>query len=390
MADKERQVDFWIRGDILSRGCLLADHYLPICGTDIAGSPSATRPDSDAIEDFEGSLILPGLVELHMHGARGFDVVDGCLESVDAIASYLLDQGVCGFVAAIVSTSQERTLQALSALSAYVRANQGPKLLGVLFEGPFISPDKGGAHKRECLRVPDLRLLEQYLAHMPTNVKALLTLAPELPGALELLAACNERGVIVGLGHSTADYLTATNALEHGARYGVHLFNAMPALHHREPGLVGALLDNPGAIVELICDFIHVHPSLIRLVLERVGHQRVALVTDTTGPAGLPPGPHSWDGREVIVSAKDIRLLDGTLAGSNLTTQTLFRNLRSIECAIEDIVTMRSRVPAELLGHKDDFGELAPQHPANITVMSDDFEVRATYVFGRRYDRSQR
>lgn len=327
--------------------------------------------------------VLPGFVELHVHGAMGCDAAGADPACNDRIRSWLARQGVTLFAAAVVSSPPERTVAAVEALMGLAGRRDGPELVGILLEGPFLAPGKKGAHRPECLRLPDSDLLDRLLEPIRPPIRPLLLVAPELPGALELIARARARGVIVGLGHSAADHDTTKRALDAGASYGIHLWNAMGPLGHRTPGIVGALLDDGRATVELIADPNHVHPAVMRLTVRAAGPGRVALVTDTTGPAGLPPGRHPWEGTVVDVDASTIRLPDGTLAGSALDGPTLVRTVRELGLTWVDLARMRSETPARLLGLGRRAGRIAPGRPADLTVVADDGRVAATVVAGR-------
>ncbi len=340
-----------------------------------------TPPSRGNILRYDSSFILPGLVELHVHGAKGHDFADGEAHGNETVASFLANEGVTAYVAAIVTSAKKKTLNAVKTLVA--AKNKGAKLLGILLEGPFISSQKRGAHQKRYLREPDLAFAKEIMSLIPKGLKTIFLVAPELPKALAFIKDLRTMGTLVALGHSAADYETATKAIDLGASYGVHLFNAMAPLGHREPGIAGALLNDERAYVELIPDLIHVHPAMVKLAIRAKSTARVALVTDTTGPAALPRGTHPWNGRQVTVTEKDLRLPDGTLAGSNLNNQGLFRAMSSLGFSLSDITKMRSLVPAKVLGQQRQYGSLKAGLPANITVLSEKWQTEATFINGK-------
>ena len=370
----------WLIGNIVQKNRILKKAGLLIEGEHIA-EIRQTPPSRGNILRYDSSFILPGLVELHVHGAKGHDFADGEAHGNETVASFLANEGVTAYVAAIVTSAKKKTLNAVKTLVA--AKNKGAKLLGILLEGPFISSQKRGAHQKRYLREPDLAFAKEIMSLIPKGLKTIFLVAPELPKALAFIKDLRTMGTLVALGHSAADYETATKAIDLGASYGVHLFNAMAPLGHREPGIAGALLNDERAYVELIPDLIHVHPAMVKLAIRAKSTARVALVTDTTGPAALPRGTHPWNGRQVTVTEKDLRLPDGTLAGSNLNNQGLFRAMSSLGFSLSDITKMRSLVPAKVLGQQRQYGSLKAGLPANITVLSEKWQTEATFINGK-------
>ena len=327
-------------------------------------------------------FILPGLIELHIHGAVGCDFTDGSAKGNQKVANFLARQGIAAYVAAIVSSPHKETIRAIETLAKF--RPKGPRLLGILLEGPFIAPDKRGAHRLDCLQEPNIERAKEYLSIIPDDVQPIVLVAPELPRALDFIEELQRLGAIVALGHSAADYETTKRAIDAGSRYGIHLWNAMAPLNHRQPGIVGALLTDERAYVEIIGDLLHLHESIVKLSIKAKSTSKVALVTDMTGPAGLPRGEHSWNDQKVTVTDRDIRLADGTLAGSNTTNEKMLQALGKLGYSLCEMTKMRSSVPAKIIGTKTkNWGKLKVGNRANLTILDDNLRAIATIVDGK-------
>jgi len=274
----------------------------------------------------------------------------------------LLSRGVTSFLATTVATPVD-DLVPLVAATQQAKVT-GARLLGCHLEGPWLSPDHAGAQDRKALVAPDLAALERLLQAGPP---VLLTLAPELPGATDVIARAADAGVVVSLGHSGATYAESVAAVEAGASHVTHCFNAMSGLHHREPGLVGAALDLRSLTVELIADGVHVHPAAARLLWRSVGAQRVCLVSDAVD-LDLP-------------GTTGVRLPDGTLAGSRAGLDQGVRNLVEWGVPLVDALTMAAATPARVTG-RGDLGSLAVGTPADVVLLDDELQVVVTIVDG--------
>ncbi|MFN8471725.1 MAG: N-acetylglucosamine-6-phosphate deacetylase [Anaerolineae bacterium] len=338
-------------------------------------------PASLAVEDVGDDIIAPGLIDLQLNGAFGHDFT---LDpgSAATVAAGLPRYGVTAFLPTIITSPLETYPDRLRILARLAEslAPLSATILGVHVEGPFLSYGKRGAHNPAYLRTPSIEALKPLLAE--GNVR-LMTLAPELPGAAESIAFLHQNGVVVSLGHSEADYDTAHAALEAGAGWGTHLFNAMPTLGHREPGLVGALLEQDAPPVGLIVDGVHVHPSAVRVAWRAKGVRGISLVSDAMAALGMPPGVYHLGDDDVIVDEVSARRAHGTLAGSILSMDEALRKMVAYTgCAPGEAVWMATGVPGDILGlqHK---GRLAPGYDADIVVLSPDLRVRRTIICGQ-------
>ncbi len=330
--------------------------------------------------DFGEAYITPGLIDLQLNGGLGFDFTQQP-ETVDIVAETLPKWGVTSFLPTFITAPIETYYTALQYLHDRQPAKSAAHALGAHLEGPYLNPDFRGAHDRNFIREPSLGELNRLLAY---DTLKFITLAPEEPGSLELIRLAAAHGILIAAGHSGATYEQGLAAFEAGATCATHLFNAMPPLHHRKPGLVGAVLENPNVTANLIVDGIHLHPAVVGLIYRLKGWQRVCLVTDAMAGLGMAPGRYELAGQAVIVDGKSARLADrDTLAGSILTLNDALRNMVEFTgCPPHEAVNMATLNPARLLGIADQKGCLQAGFDADIAVFSPDFEPLLTIVGG--------
>jgi N-acetylglucosamine-6-phosphate deacetylase len=369
---------------ILSGGGMAEESAVLVEGERIvAVGPARDLPrPSEATEMImEDLLLAPGLIDLQINGAFGLDFT-ATPAAIWEVASKLLQYGVAGFLPTIITSPLETVEAAQEVINPGPPPGfEGAIPLGLHLEGPFLNPAKRGAHNPAHLRLPDPAVIANW---SPETGVRLVTLAPELPGALAIIRTLVERGVIVSAGHSMATLEEAKAGIEAGITYGTHLFNAMPPLDHREPGLAGALLANRHISIGIIADGIHVHPDMVALAWEAKGPAQVSLVTDAMAAMGMPPGKYPLGDMDVIVDANSARLPDGRLAGSLLTLDQALRNLVSFTgCAPTDAIATVTTVPANLLRISAERGHIAPGLRADMTLFTPDMKVVATFVGGK-------
>jgi N-acetylglucosamine-6-phosphate deacetylase len=321
-------------------------------------------------------VAVPGFVDVHINGFAGVDFLaadgDGYARAREALAA----TGVTAFVPTFITSEVEVYAPALATVAG-LPETRCPRVLGVHLEGPFLSPRWPGAHDPDCLRAPDVALADELCAAGPVR---LMTLAPELPGGLELVAHLAGRGVVVSLGHSDADAATAHAAFDAGARAVTHLHNAHRRWQPRDPGLGGAALVRPDVTVQAIVDHVHLAPESSYAAF-LAARERFCLVTDAVEAAGLGPGTYRLGSRTVHVDGGAVRLADGTLAGSVLTLDQAVRNLVTAGAGLPEAVHAATQAPA-LLAARPDLGRLHAGGPADVAVLDDDLRVTRTLVAG--------
>jgi N-acetylglucosamine-6-phosphate deacetylase len=325
--------------------------------------------------------VLPGFVDVHVHGGGGHDTMDGA-DGIRGLARFHARSGTTALCPTTVTASESELVRVLAGLEPLVRepAAGRARVLGAHLEGPFVSERRLGAQPR-LARAPDLALLGRLLEAGPV---AIVTLAPELPGALDLVSVLAHRGVRASLGHSNADFAAGVAAFGRGARGATHLLNAMSGLHHRTPGLAAAALETRDAFLEVILDGHHVHDAMFRLV-HRAALGALVLVTDAIRATGLGDGESELGGQRVTVRGGRATLEDGTLAGSVLTLDVALRNAVSAGIPLEVAATLVSRNPADYLG-RSDLGRLAPGARGDIVVLDRELRIERVVVGGEDVD----
>ena len=336
--------------------------------------------------DASGCYVIPGLTDLHFHGCMGKDFSDADPEGLEIMARYELSQGVTQICPAGMTLLEEQLTKVCQVAAAHRDANKpGAELCGINLEGPFLSTAKKGAQKADWIHAPDVDMFRRLMAASKGLVK-LVSIAPEEPGAMEFIEAV-EGEVTVSIAHTTADYDTAMEAFRLGARQVTHLFNAMPPFSHRAPGVVGAALDTPLCNVELICDGVHIHPSVVRATFKMFGPKRVILVSDTMRAAGMPDGDYTLGGQPVKVKGKYATLADGTLAGSVTNLMNCMRTAVSFGIPLEDAVWAAAVNPARAIGIFSRMGSLEPGKRANVVVLDQNLELKDVFFRGELVDR---
>lgn len=380
-------VDLVVRGGwVLVDGGLVAADVLVHKGRVHAVEADAEAGGA-AVVDAEGLVVAPGFVDLQCNGAGGFDLTAEP-ESLWEVAALLPRWGVTSWLPTIVTSPEATRRRALAVL------REGPpddsaraEPLGYHFEGPFLSPERKGAHAVQHLRLPEVAAVESWT---PEAGVALVTLAPELPGALDVLRTLVDRGIVVSLGHSTATAAEATAGVDAGARWATHLFNAMAPLHHRDPGLAGVALTDERLSVGVIADGLHMHPLMVDLAW-RALDERLTLVTDAVAALGMPPGLIRLGDMEALADDEGVRLANGTLAGSNLSMDRAVANLMGFAGVdVTEAVAAATLAPARLLGIEDERGAVSAGGRADLVVLDEELDVVATLVGGEvAYDRRE-
>ncbi|MGV0634213.1 N-acetylglucosamine-6-phosphate deacetylase [Mycolicibacillus trivialis] len=354
------------------------------------GPDSPPRPVDTALPD---AIVVPGFVDMHCHGGGGASYPDATASTTEQAADFHRSHGTTTTLASLVSASPADLLDATGVLGAATRAGH---IAGIHLEGPWLSAARCGAHDARQLRNPDPVEIDTLLAAADGTIR-MATLAPELPGALDAVDRFVQAGVVVALGHTDADYAQTRSAIDAGATVATHLFNAMRPLHHRDPGPIAALLEDPGVYVELIADGVHLHPAVIRTVIAAAGPARVALVTDAMAAAGCGDGRYRLGERDVTVTDGIARVTgDDTIAGSTATMDAVFRAVvdhtaghgrgattgpAGDDAALLAAVQMTATTPARALGLPG-VGVLGAGARANLVVLDRDLRVSRVMVDG--------
>jgi N-acetylglucosamine-6-phosphate deacetylase len=338
-----------------------------------------------ATHRFPEATLAPAYVDIHIHGCAGHDVMEATPEALRAIGSYLASRGVGAYFPTTVTSPRDETMRSLAGLAAEIGRGSthcGATPLGIHLEGPFLSHLKRGVHTEALLEAPSIALFDRFWQAAEGKIN-LMTIAPELHGAAELIAHATALGVRCSMGHSDARACEAEAGYVAGARSATHTFNAMRAIDHREPGLAAYVLDKRSLFAEIICDGIHVDPMMVRLYFKAKDDDRIILVTDGISATGMPDGTYRLGDMEVEV--RDGRCTsDGTLAGSVLTLDRGVQNLMEFTGAsLKIAVAAASRNPSQLMGIGDSWGSLYVGGAANITVLSPSAEVMETFLAGR-------
>jgi N-acetylglucosamine-6-phosphate deacetylase len=362
--------EVWTEGTVLLEGGSIRD-VSP--GRDLLA-------DADEVHEHADSLILPGFVDLQVNGAFGVDVA---MEPsrLEELSEALLSTGTTSYLPTVISSPESLYEEALPELAAAARGPfSGAEMLGVHLEGPFINPKKRGAHAATHVVPPDPGLFARLFDLAPVRV---VTLAPELEGAVELMTLAANRGVVVSAGHSGAPFEVAYEVFDASVAGVTHLFNAMSAMHHREPGLPGAAFAHPRVVCGLIADGIHVHPEMVALAFRMLGPDRVYLTTDAISAAGMGDGEYRLATQTVYLNGGVPRLGSGAIAGSTLTMGEAFRNVLAFTgCTLPEAARMASTSPARLVGEGRRKGRLTPGYDADVAVLAPDLSVEAVWRSG--------
>jgi N-acetylglucosamine-6-phosphate deacetylase len=374
----------------------IADAVVLIDGDKIAAvgrKDEVMVPASARRHDKLDFSVVPGFLDVHIHGAAGHDVMESSPEALAAITTSVGASGTTSLVATTVTASEETTAKAAEAVAGWMQreARKGvervpsAEILGVHFEGPFISRARRGVHPEEWIAAPSIPHFRRLLG-AANGAARILTLAPELPGASELIGEARRAGVVVSLGHTDASYAEAMAAIAGGARHAAHVFNAMRPFGHRETGVLGAILTSAGVTAELIADGVHVDDAAIRILLAAKGPQEVVLVSDGMAATGMPDGRYRLGTFEVSVAGGIVRNSDGKLAGSTLTLDRALRHMIALGLSLREVLPMLTSNPARLLGLERRKGCLAAGADADLVLLDDQLQVAGVVTRGAGLD----
>jgi N-acetylglucosamine-6-phosphate deacetylase len=375
-------------GRILTPEEEISDGIILVEGSCIAalGHRDEIRVPPDALDYVAAEMtVVPGFVDVHIHGAGGHDVMEANARALDRIAATVARYGTTSLVATTVSAPIEETCHSLEGIARYIRSHETPKepqensrlaaeFLGIHLEGPFISKARRGVHPPDAIARPSVEVLQQFLDAADGLVK-IVTIAPEIPGAQALIESAVAAKIVAAIGHTDADYDQARAAIQAGARHAVHMFNAMRPFAHRDPGVVGAILTDPEITAEVIADGVHVAGPVIQVLLGCKGFDAVLLASDGIAATGMPDGNYRLGNFEVAVRDGVARNSEGKLAGSTLTLDRALRYVVALGVPLKEAVRMATILPARRLGLAGKKGIIAVGADADLVALTPDLRV---------------
>ena len=351
----------------------------------VSGIATASSDTEESIViDAAGQMLIPGLIDVHMHGYYGIACSDPDPEHIRQLGQHLVKEGVTGYAPSISSTFNDKALAGIDSIVNAIKLEEeevtGTRILGIHMEGPFLNPVKKGAMNEKAIQMPNPELFMEYLEHAHGNLK-IMTMAPEMEGALDLTKEAVQNGVKISMGHTNATYEEAMKGIDAGMSRATHTFNAMRGLNHRDSGILGAVLNDDRVECEMISDFVHVLPEVCRIIYKMKGADRVTVISDSMQLAGLkqedlPP-------ELPVILDKAAYLKNGTLCGSIGTVMTGVRNLSSIGIPLAECIKMASYNPARDLGREEETGSIQVGKKADLVLINDQLEVQRVFVLGK-------
>jgi N-acetylglucosamine-6-phosphate deacetylase len=345
-------------------------------------------PEGAADYVASGMTVVPGFVDVHIHGAGGHDVMEATPTALDCITSTVARHGTTSILATTVTASVDETCKSLQGIAQYIRSHEqqentglAAEILGIHLEGPFISKARRGVHPPDAIARPSVEILDKFRAASDGLIR-ILTVAPEIPGALKLITAAVANGIVVAIGHTDADYEQTRAAIQAGARHAVHFYNAMRPFSHRDPGVIGAILTDPDVTAEIIADGVHVSGPAIQVLLGTKGFDTVLLASDGTAATGMPDGKFRLGNFEVTVKDGVCRNSEGNLAGSTLTLDRALRYIVALGVPLIDALRMATILPARRLGLAGKKGIIAIGADADLVVLTPDLRVAGVMTRG--------
>lgn len=369
-------------GNVFTKDAVFEQLNVTVTDGVIADVSGAAASDADVI-DATDCYVIPGLTDVHFHGCVGYDFCDGTEEAISAMAKYEASNGVTTICPATMTLSEEMLTGICSTAAAYAKAphDNEASLVGINLEGPFLSYAKRGAQNPEYLHKPDAAMLQR-LQEKADGLAKLVSIAPEEDGAMECISELKD-DFVFSVAHTTANYEQASAAFDAGAKHVTHLYNAMPPLSHRDPGVIGAAFDKD-AEVELICDGIHISPSVVRITFQLFGDDRVILISDSMMATGMKDGTYALGGQPVIVKGNLATLESGTIAGSATNLMDCVRTaVTKMGIPLESAIKAATINPAKSIGIADKYGSIEAGKTANLVILNKDLSIKHVILNGK-------
>ncbi|MBC1523649.1 N-acetylglucosamine-6-phosphate deacetylase [Listeria booriae] len=344
--------------------------------TDTIGDESAY----DTIIEGQNQFLIPGMIDVHIHGANHYDMMDGTTKSIQEVSKKCLETGCTGFLVTSVTSSLEQLLAMIEATKQVVGNEMGAKILGIHLEGPYLNIEKKGMQNPAFLRHPDLDEMKEIMKHADGLIK-MVTIAPELPGAKEMIAYLKSQDIVVAAGHTNATYEEAIDAFDRGVTHITHCCNAMPQIHHRSPGITTAALERDGVSVQAIVDNVHLHPGIVRLMHKVKTADQMVLITDALQAMGVGDGDYKFGGHHVTVTDGVARLDDGTLASSTVTMNQALKVSTDMAIPLHDTIKMATTTPAQIL-NENNIGRIEIGKDSDLVLLNENFEVISVLLKG--------
>lgn len=333
--------------------------------------------------DGQGQLLIPGMIDVHIHGANGHDMMDGSAKSIEEVSQVCAATGCTSFLATSVTSSIEDLYGMVDSVEKVMGNEPGARIVGIHLEGPYLNEKRKGMQNERFLRHPDINEMKGILDRTP-HVK-MVTLAPELPGGMEMIQYLKAKGIVVSIAHSDITYEKAKEAFSQGASHVTHCFNAMRPIHHRDPGLVVAAFEEEQVSLQAIVDHVHLHPAIVRMMHKMVGYERMVLITDALQAMGLGDGEYRFGGHQVQVVDGVARLKDGTLASSTVTMNVALRKTLESGVPLWDAVMMATQVPANVLNLPDK-GKILAGADADLVLLDENYDVTLSMIEGKIHE----
>lgn len=339
--------------------------------------------DSDEVINCEGKLLLPGCIDVHSHGCKGYDFIHATVEEIEEMCTFYASHGITSILATTMTIDMDTHRQAMRNIKTAMESDlKGSRIAGINMEGPFLGVDKRGAHDPNYLMPIDHEVFDELFALSGNQIK-IIDIDPTLDGAMEFIEKYRDV-VTISLAHSSSNYETAMKAFETGASHVTHLFNAMNGLHHREPGIIGAFSDQCCANAELICDGIHVHPSVVRLIY-KAKSENLVLISDSMCAAGLEDGIYELGGQKVYVKDMKATLSDGTIAGSTVNVYEAMKRAIGFGVPAEQAILSATLLAAKSVKVDNELGSITVGKKADFVIADADYNIEQVYIDGKKF-----